>query len=76
MAPLKPALRLALLALAAMALSGCCDSFGKRWLGSCGLGPSVSHMNVVAECIEAGHQVASEQYVACLNSKGVIHGFR
>jgi hypothetical protein len=72
----RTVLRSASLAFLAVATSGCCNTLGRQWLGSCGLSPSTAEMNVVAECLEAGHKRESAEYAACLSNKQVVHGFR
>lgn len=51
-------------------LAGCCNTLGVRWLDSCRT-PSLHEMDVVAQCLEAGHKANTQAYGECLESKGV-----
>jgi hypothetical protein len=60
-------------ALVGLTLTGCCHTIGMQWLNSC-RAPSVEEMDVVAQCLEAGHKTSTKAYAECLESKGVRYG--
>ena len=72
---MKKLMKFTALILMVTIITGCCNTLGSRWFGSCGIRPTTSDMHIVAECLEKGNKVGTNEYTKCLESKNIVHGF-